>query len=370
LIGFIISSLIQSSSATVAIALSALNVNAINLYSAMGIVLGSEVGTTIKLLIASANGIPAKKQVSFGNFIYNTFVIIIFLIFLSPVEKIITQIIGISDNLLALVFFQSGINIMGVVIFYPFLKIFSRFLEKRFKADEDGTRFINLVPAKESELALEALTKEAKSFIDHTIEFLLESVGIKSSRSGKSERFIGQSWAEKYEHLKRLHGEMSAFFIQINKETLTVEETEQADRLISCVRNTMFAAKSMKDSFPDIYQFKNSSNDIKYQFYEETRKSVSEFCNQLSHVLNASETANHFEEVVNIYNQLQKGYVENLRKLYTDFKEQLTDVEISTLINFNRELYSTYKAIIWAVKDYLLDKKQSVYFSELPGFIR
>ncbi|HCM75531.1 MAG TPA: sodium:phosphate symporter, partial [Cytophagales bacterium] len=53
LVGFVLTSLIQSSSATVAITLTALNSDAVTLLAAMAIVLGSEVGTTIKLLIAS-----------------------------------------------------------------------------------------------------------------------------------------------------------------------------------------------------------------------------------------------------------------------------------------------------------------------------
>src|SRR5436190_6339034 len=46
LIGFIITTLIQSSSATIAITLSALHAGAVNLYDAMAIILGSEIGTT------------------------------------------------------------------------------------------------------------------------------------------------------------------------------------------------------------------------------------------------------------------------------------------------------------------------------------
>jgi phosphate:Na+ symporter len=81
------------------------------------------------------------------------------------------------------------------------------------------------------------------------------------------------------------------------------------------------------------------------------------------------EDKDQFEQIVAQYNELQKGYTENLSKLYKN-EAPLNEIEISTLINFNRELYSSFKAIMWAVKDYLLTKEQTVYFSELPGFIR
>jgi len=368
--GFLLTSLIQSSAAAVAIALSALYADAINLYSATAFVLGSEVGTTVKLLLAAANGIPAKKRVAFGNFIYNTFVIVTVLIMLRPVNTLITDVFDIKDKLLALVFFQSGINILGVIIFYPFLKVFGRFLENRFKGADTATRYIQSVPASEGEMALDALTKEAKWFIDQTLYYLLESFGEESPADIKeSDAYYEKLHSEKYEHIKHLHGEIHAYYMQLNIETLTPDELERVEQLVSCVRNCMFAAKSMNDSLQDIAQFRNSSNDTKYQMYVDTRQQVRRWCNQLMHFMHEPESKDKFEQIVAQYNELQKGYTENLSKLYKN-EAPLNEIEISTLINFNRELYSSFKAIMWAVKDYLLTKEQTVYFSELPGFIR
>jgi phosphate:Na+ symporter len=60
-----------------------------------------------------------------------------------------------------------------------------------------------------------------------------------------------------------------------------------------------------------------------------------------------------------------------LRKLYKhQINQQLTEVDISTLINFNRQYFTSCKAMVWAVKDYLLKKERADYFAQLPGFIR
>jgi len=48
----------------------------------------------------------------------------------------------------------------------------------------------------------------------------------------------------------------------------------------------------------------------------------------------------------------------------------LSETEITTLLNFNREVFTAFKSFVFGVKDYLFDKKQSRYFDELPGFIR
>jgi len=47
-------------------------------------------------------------------------------------------------------------------------------------------------------------------------------------------------------------------------------------------------------------------------------------------------------------------------------KEILKDVDISTLFNLNRELYSSSKAIIYSVKDYLLAAADATKFEDIP----
>lgn len=373
LAGFILTTLIQSSSATVAITLAALHSEAVDLLAAMAIVLGSEVGTTIKLLIASINGIAAKKRVALGNFIYNIIILLIVLITLHPIHYLIHTTAGIHDNLLALVVFQTGLNVAGVILFFPFLNMFGRFLNRRFVSNGDGVRYIKSIPANEGgDLAVDAFQKETRRFLFLVIEYVLHSFGLSASVIQKEidgDR-SKKSLTEKYDYLKLLQGEIQSYSIRLNKETLTAAEKEELDRLVSSVRNSMFAAKSVKDSYFDIEQFRNSSNDTKYQLYWQKRKAVQNFYERL-YTLLLSPPANAFEDMVDMYNKVHQGYTEDLNNLYKEGLEtRINEVEITTLLNFNRELYSSHKAIVWAVKDYLLNKEQADYFVELPGFIR
>lgn len=372
-VGFAITSIIQSSSAAVAITLSALHVNAITLYSATAIVLGSEVGTTIKLLLASIHGVPAKKRVALGNMIYNSLLIVAVLLALQPINYLLTEIIQFKDQLLALVFFQSFINILGVIIFFPFLNLFEKFLHNRFTEDQSGARYIKLVPAGEGDLALEALDKEAKRFIWYTLDFHLHAFDIKISHPNilAEKHFHEKPFSTKYDVLKLLHGEIHSYYITINKELLNVKELERAEQIISTVRNCMFSAKSVKDSLGDIDQLKNSSSTVKFEVYQNTQHEVEELNNMFVDCLVRTSHEALFEDIVKLYNRVQQGYNEGLNKLYLKkANHELTEVDISTLINFNRELFTSYKAMIWALKDFLLETDQAKYFEELPGFIR
>ncbi|MES1198323.1 MAG: Na/Pi symporter, partial [Chitinophagaceae bacterium] len=205
LMGLLITSLIQSSSATVAIALSALHVNAIGLLAAMAIVLGSEIGTTFKLVLASIKGIAAKKRVALGNLLFNISTAVIIFIFLIPINRLITEIIGINNNLVALVFFQSLVNITGIILFFPFLNMFGRFLEKRFLKSANETMFIHKVKINDADLALTSLEKETQYFIYHLASFSLDAFDKESGeRLPLYKNFESSSLMEKYDYIKEL----------------------------------------------------------------------------------------------------------------------------------------------------------------------
>jgi phosphate:Na+ symporter len=372
--GFFITSLIQSSSATVAIVLSALYANAISLYAATAIVLGSEIGTSVKLLLASVSGMPAKKRVALGNILFNLISTLLVFIFLKQINELITGVLGIGDKLIALVLFQSLVNIIGIILFYPFLDFFSGFLEKRFTKGEEGTSFINKTTVTDSGLAIEALENETLYFIHHVIYFGLDCFDRADDKVPGSilkQSFLNKTINQKYDYIKHLHGDIHSFYIQLQKTPQIKEDTERIDQLISCVRNCMYAAKSINDGYRDATILKNSANDIKYNFYLLFKKKTADLYSRLAVLLQQKETATHLDELTNLYKTVTENYTLTLQELYKEsMAAHVNEIEISTLINFNREMVTSYKSIIFGIKDYLLTVKEAAYFDELPGFIR
>jgi phosphate:Na+ symporter len=368
-IGLLITSLIQSSSATVAITLSALYTNAISFHQATAIVLGSEIGTTIKLLLAGAKGNAAKKRVAAGNFLFNTVTVLLVFIFLSPVNYLIKVAIGINDNIIGLVFFQSLINIVCIFLFFPVLGPMGRFLEKRFTQTYDDELNIHKTAIADTEVAIEALKRDSHHFNMIVLNFCLDCFVITDKPVNQKSRY--KTSLEEYDHIKYLHGEIHSYYIQIQKTASDNDDIEILDRLMSSVRNCMYAAKSLKDAHSDIQQLKNSSNDTKYNFYLQTREEMKKFCRKLAHLLEAEDTSSHLNSLTDIYKSVTAGYTSTLQNLYRKgIAENVNEIEITTLINFNREIFTSFKALVFGAKDYLLGHEQARYFDELPGFIR
>lgn len=372
LIGLIITSLIQSSSATIAIVLSALHANAIGLYAATAIVLGSEIGTTLKLLIASAGGIPAKKRVALGNFLFNVITSILVIIFLHPIINLITDVVGIKNNLIALVAFQTFVNILGIVLFFPFLNSFGRILEKLFTKNSTHTLFISKTALADTDIALDAMKDETKFLMYQVIGFCLEAFGIDNKDWQKTalDSYAKHNTEEKYNHIKEVYGDIHAFFIELQNRTDSKTESEMLEKLMFSVRNAMYAAKNTKDILHDIEQLSNSSNDVKYSFFMAAKEKAALFYKETLSIID-SQDANGFEKITKLYNSVQEDYTSTLKSLYeSPFTQKISDVEISTILNFNRELYSSFKSMVIALKDYSLNEKDADYFDDLPGFIR
>ena len=371
LIGILITALIQASSATIALVLSALHANAIDLEPGMAIVLGAEVGTTIKLLLASAKGIPAKKQVALGNFLMNVIISLLLVFFLGPLSIFINEMLGVKNHVLALVVFQTLVNIISIILFYPFLNPFGKFLAARFTKESDETMFIHKIKPHETELALQAMQKETDHFLQLIINYTNHIFELQPQQKNGTD-FEKKTPEEKYEFIKHLHGDILAFYVKMQSNHAQPEEDARFQRLISSVRNGMYAAKSLKDAWHDMLILKNSSNDKKYAYYEESRKRTDHFISSISELLAAkTEAPAAAEKLITLYKDIIAGYTDELSHLYKQGTiDHLNETEISTIINYNRELYTAYKSLILAVKDLLLTEKEAAAFEELPGFIR
>ncbi|MBK8610712.1 MAG: Na/Pi cotransporter family protein [Chitinophagaceae bacterium] len=372
--GFLITTIIQSSSATVAIALSALYTSAISLYAATAIVLGSEIGTTIKLFLASADGMAAKKRVALGNFIFNVVTVVVVFIFLQPVNRLITDGLQVKNNLIALAFFQTFVNGLSVILFFPLLRITSRFLLKRFPEKEEESFYISKVPVQDTELSLEALENETRLFIRLVINYSLASFHLLKEDKTHQEahrNFYGKTVAEKYDYIKQLYGEMHGFYLKIQQISSRKDSNERLNHLVSAIRNNMYAAKNIRDTQLDIEQIRNSSNDTKYGFYLQSKERVLEFYQQVQVLINNRAGEVNVEELTAVYRSVTTGYSETLQSLYREnIVQHISETEISTLVNFNRQLFSSFKSIWFGMKDYLLSAREAEHFDTLPGFIR
>jgi len=381
LIGFIITALIQTSAATVVIVLSALYANIIPIETAVAVILGAELGTTIKILIGSIGGIAAKKRVAFGNIIFNLFTSTLGFILLVPIIKLIKDVIGLDDPLLILVAFQTFINIMGVVMFYFFLDAFGSFLEKRFvDGVKNATHYLPSTSPEIVDTAIEMVEKEVGLFIYRVINLNMEAFHIKEAdnatngfkKNYEDKGFLSDdlTYIEKYNLIKQSEGEIFSFYSKLAEEKIEKNKRIHLDQLISAVRGAMYSAKGIKDIMDDRKEFSNSINELKFDYYELIRAQLTVLYTELVKLSSSDVNTHSFEKLFILLEKVKTQYEDRMEDAFKEAgKDKLKELDISTLFNVNRELYASCKSIIFSMKDYLLDAEYVEKFENTTSFI-
>ena len=363
LIGFIITSIIQTSSATVVLTLSALHAKIIPIETGIAVILGAELGTTIKLGLGAIGGIAAKKRVALGNFIFNISTSLFGFIFLAPLVQLLNQLFGLQDPIIVLVSFQTLINIIGVIAFYFFLNKYSRFLENRFKdTRQPVTEFLPLASPELTESAIEMLEKEIGLFISRTIKLNLQAFQIDlkyiptivdHAHPHKNGKPGALSHHEQYNRMKEAEGEIVAFYAKLLEHNLNKQQLSRVNKLIEAAKNAMYAAKGMKDIYANRLEFSSSVNDLKFGVYQEICDELITFYTELVLAFNMADTSSCIKQLSTLQEKNKTVFEQRSRHYYSHAgKDHLNEKDISTLFNVNRELYSSGKAIILSVKDF------------------
>jgi phosphate:Na+ symporter len=372
LIGLLITSVIQTSAATVVIVLGALNASIIPLETAVSVILGAELGTTVKVAIGAIGGIAAKKRVALGNIMFNLASTLIGFLFLDFIIHIISEIFGITDSLFILVAFQSFINIVGALLFYFFLNRLGDFLEKSFEdKSQRATMYLSGYLNDAPEAALDLFEKEVDLFIQRVIYFsdkifnphIVSGEGTfnehKSTILFKEESNLH----EMYNFLKQAEGEMLIFYNQLLQSNISIENLNRLNVLINVVRSALYASKSLKDVIHDVNEFSNSSNEIKFNSFKEFQIEMNRFNQALKDITDKSDKTEIFSDLKLLMKMVNKEYKKEILDIYDIVsKRQLSELNISTLFNLNREVYDASKLMILAVKDFLLDESQAALF--------
>lgn len=357
IVGFVLTSVIQSSSATMAIALSALSSGILLLPAAAALVIGSEVGTTVKLLFATIRGSADKKRVAAGNIIYNILITIIAFTLLSPILYFITNVLGIKDNLFALVSFQTLINLFGIIMMLPILKNYAAMLIKLIPEKEETlvTTFISAENANDEETAFEALQMEAALFLRYALvtnlsvfpENKITAAHPLFQNIKTKQHFFKLSHSEKYAFLKSLHGELISFYLSFSKEKHNQDYTNKAATLLACVKHAMFSAKYLKDITHNLENMRESSHDEKYQLYQTLVNDATSFFQQCAAV---TETFSP-EDLQQLTTASEEIHTRTNTHILELFGKKIPAFDITSMLNVNREFYNSFKQILHALSE-------------------
>ncbi len=377
LLGLGFTAIIQSSSATVIIVMSALYTGTIPFTAAVAVVIGSELGTTLKIVVGSMGGSPAKKRIAFGNVIFNMAITLLAAVFMMQLIDAVLYMTGESEQLIALVLFQSIINVTGLLLFFPFLNRFGDFLDSKFKNEnENATEFIRKTGIEIPDFALESLEKEVRLLLNRVVLLNQDAFQINEKLFSYDPPLLEEgkmmdaykSYTANYDMIKESEGEILLFYSNLRKGKLEEQESNRLDQLILSVRNALHSAKALKDIRHNQEEFRNSGNDEKYFQYEHFRSQLSSCYSSLNRIKDQQNQSVCFEELLLLMQKVASDHENNMRHVFENAgKKKLSENEISSLLNLNQAVYSSTNSLIHAFKFLLLDENRAQDFDSMPG---
>ena len=170
LTGLLLTIVLQASSATLALVLTAVAGGMLPVEAGAAIVIGANVGTTLTGILAAIGATSNARRLAAAHVLFNVVTAVVAMALLSPLLALIHAVgvwlTGDGDVVTQLVLFHTTFNALGVLLMWPLSGPLVRFLLARFRSAEEDTaraRYLDHNVAAVPELALQALRRE----LDH-----------------------------------------------------------------------------------------------------------------------------------------------------------------------------------------------------------
>ena len=385
-IGTILTLILQSSSATMAITLIMLSMGWIPFPMACAMVLGENIGTTITANIAASVGNPSAKRAALSHTIFNVFGVIWALILFKPFLGLVGKIIEImgfpnpatdgftvsspdgADGtavLYGLSMLHTLFNLINTIILVWFTELIAKIVTKLVKEPENKEekafrlKYIEAGPLATPELATEQAFKEIIHFAKISRNGLgYARAAINESDPDKFEELRGK--LVKYEEISdRIEYEIATFLNAVSAE----EISKRTSIMIKAMYKIIGELESLGDSGESISRILSRRNIHNKSFDAETIKKLNAMVDLVDHgyaVMIENLTLafdGKLEEIANAYSAEDR--INNQRNNLRD--EEIESIE-SDRKNYQTSVY--YMDIVSELEtmgDFMINISQTLY---------
>jgi phosphate:Na+ symporter len=344
-IGVVITALIQSSSAMVVIILSAMGAGVIELTEGAVLIIGANIGTTVTVGLGALKGPADKKRLALAHFLFNVLTGLLVFVFIRQLVQVTMDVFSISDPLMELVLLNTLINLIGILLFFPFISAAERWLKHRFNGSKEKGVFLytqNVNPAV-PEAALEALEKDIRMAFRHTLDFMGGVWGEEIKVQGNKpiwKRIIDQpvDLMQQYAQIKEMEDELTRYHIMLQEENLTLGEAHKLTTLMLALRTIVYAAKDIKDVSHNIKDILETDDDMALAFYQDLKQYTFTFLEELKEYLDKDEVGEVAPEWLQRHDLQYKAWI---AKLYSNIRHHNPEFPVSTLTNVIKQVASS-----------------------------
>ncbi|MCK5103747.1 MAG: Na/Pi cotransporter family protein, partial [Cyclobacteriaceae bacterium] len=296
LFGIVITVVLQSSSASMAIILTALAAGQISYLNAMTLAIGANVGTTITAIIGAIASNVNGKRIAVAHLLFNVITGIIALIFLNQLEWIVDRVafglnISQQDYTLKLAIFHTAFNLLGIIVMRPFVLPMVKFLNKYLKDKTIKSlmpKYLNDAALAYPQSALQVMLKETEYLFVICFEAIAHGLGLSRTTVMSKEEMKTLSGKESikyevdineiyYNRIKVIYGKILKFGTRAQKNFSDAKYFHTINDIMEANRYFIEVVKDVKDIQPNVLKYCESDNEIIRNEYNKIRKRIAKF---------------------------------------------------------------------------------------------
>jgi phosphate:Na+ symporter len=129
-LGLVMTALMQSSTAAIAVTLSAFYAGAVGLDQACALVIGQNIGTATSSALAAIGASTTAKRLAVAYVLFKLVAAVIALVLFPIVTPLLIRASGSIDGVTILAAYHTAYNVIGVAVLLPFVERFTRVVER------------------------------------------------------------------------------------------------------------------------------------------------------------------------------------------------------------------------------------------------
>jgi phosphate:Na+ symporter len=304
LAGTLITMLLQSSSATIALVQLLAFRGLIDFPAAIPIILGDNIGTTITAQIAALGGSTGARRVAWAHTMFNVIGVAYMLVFVYTriyyrvIESIVPGMITQNNIMLHIALAHTVFNTVNAALFLPITRTLQRIVERIIRARPDAIsaepQYLERHLLETPSLALSQGRREIVRMLRMAESALRDSFAL--FFDGRWE--LGRKVKHKEEAVDNLQATITRYLIDISMESLEEEEAEQIPVLIHSV-NDIERIADHAENIMELAERKDSQNLV---FTQRARDELMDMINVVQGM------------VRDVLNGLQNGDLEHARR--------------------------------------------------------
>ena len=389
LIGVIITLLLQSSSAAMALILTALAVGQITYDNSLALAIGANIGTTITAILGSLTANVAGKRLAGAHLIFNFVTGLIAIVFITQLGQFVdyvSYLTGIAaDNYpIKLSIFHTVFNLIGVLIMVPLLKPLIKFLRRivvEKEKDQDKIEYpvyLNESVLAYPQTALRALMDESKRLFEKaTFEIVAHGLNLHMTdiKGDKKLKKIVQRSKEElevdieelyYTKVKIIYGKIIKYAtLAQSKFSLSPESMEAFTRIKLANRNIVETIKGIRGLRKNVNQYMFSDNKYIQKEYDRLRHKVSRVLREIYFTRKDETPEAHLERLEALKAKADKSDVlldGTLDKLIRG--QKISSVMATSLANDSENVADIMKKLIETAELLYIDSDTLIRLTE------